>query len=68
MKGLLRNINFCRNLISHSTKIGYSNVFRSNRVIDTELAELRHFSEFSCVNPMLIKISCISLMQTHILM
>lgn len=55
MKGLLRNINSCRNLISHSTKIGYSNVFRSNRVID-KLAELRHFSDFSCVNPMLIKI------------
>lgn len=60
MKGLLRNINSCRNLISHSTKIGYSNVFRSNRVID-KLAELRHFSEFSCVNPMLIKIKLVAL-------
>ena len=60
MKGLLRNINFCRNLISDSTKIGYSNVFRSNRVID-KLAELRHFSEFSCVNLMLIKIELVAL-------
>lgn len=58
MKGLLRNINSCRNLISHSTKIGY--VFRSNRVID-KLAELRHFSESSCVNPMLIKIELVAL-------
>jgi len=60
MKGLLHNINSCRNLISHSTKIGYNNDFRSNRVID-KWAKLRHFSEFSCVNPMSIKIELVAL-------